>query len=187
MNIINEKRTLTTVRLTENQKKVMTRIVASATEVLAAEEISKGRALVTARDLLVKLGLIEYRDGYAALTPEGEKIMKDSNLIDDMGELTEEGNKFAYEEGKEPMESLIKSLNNQINEAANTQFSDAEKKDIVAIEQDKKELDMESPLYDKLYNYFANSGDMPYGIQKARTGDPDAWILDHLNELISTF
>ena len=43
----------------------------------------------------------------------GEKIMKDSNLTDDMGGLTEEGNKFAYEEGKAPMatESLLKEIN----------------------------------------------------------------------------
>jgi hypothetical protein len=189
MNILNEKRTLTTIRLTDNQKKVMTRIVASATEVLAAEEISKGRQLVTARDLLVKLGLIEFRDGYAALTPEGEKIMKDTNLTDDMGELTDDGNKFAYEEGKEPMatESLIKTLNTQINEAAGIQFSDGEKKEIVAIEQGKKELDMDSPLYDKLFNYFSNTGDMPYGVQKARTGDPDQWIIDHLDQITHKF
>ena len=83
--------------------------------------------------------------------------------------------------------SLIKSLNKQLNEAAETQFSDAEKKEILAIEQGKKELDMDSPLFDKLFNYFSNSGDMPYGIQKARTGDPDQWIVDHLGELIQSF
>ena len=116
MRILDEKRVLSTVRLTENQKKVMTRIVASATEKLAAEEISKGRNLVAARDMLVKLGMIEFREGHAALTSDGEQVMKDSNLIDDMGSLTEEGNKFAYEEGQEPMatESLIKQVNEDI-------------------------------------------------------------------------
>lgn len=206
MNILNEKRTFTTVRLTENQKKVMTRIVASATEVLAAEEISKGRGLVAARDLLVKLGLIEFRDGSATITSSGEKIMKDTNLTDDMGELTEEGNKFAYEEGNQPMatESLIKqihqtlSLHEALNrrspaeqKAAKTKelsiFSTAEKIAIIAIHEGKKELDMDSPLYEKLYKFFAESGDMPYGIQKARTGDPDEWILEHLGQLISNF
>jgi hypothetical protein len=189
MNILNEKRTLTTIRLTDNQKKVMTRIVASATEVLAAEEISKGRQLVTARDLLVKLGLIEFHAGSATLTPEGEKIMKDTNLTDDMGELTEDGNKFAYEEGKEPMatESLIKTLNTQINEAEGMEFSDAEKKEIIAIHKEQKDLEYGSPLYEKLFAYFAESGDMPYGVQKARTGDPDAWIMDHLDDIVANF
>jgi len=189
MNIINEKRTLTTVRLTNNQKKVMTRIIAAATEKVAAEEVSKGRGLVAARDLLVKLGMIEYRDGYAALTTDGEQVLKDSNLIDDMGSLTEEGNKFAYEEGQEPMatESLIKSVNQQINEAADIQFSDAEKKEIIAIQQEKKDLEYGSPLFDKLYDYFSQSGEMPYGVQKARTGDPDAWIMDHLDDIVAMF
>ncbi len=36
--------------------------------------------------------------------------------------------------------------------------------------------------YDKLYEYFCNSGEMPYGIAKARTGDPDLWILERLEE-----
>ena len=35
-------------------------------------------------------------------------------------------------------------------------------------------------VYDKLYEYFAFSGEMPYGIAKARTGTPDEWILDRL-------
>jgi len=204
MDIINEKRTLTTVRLTSNQKKAMTRIVASATEKVAAEEVSKGRGLVAARDLLVKLGMIEYRDGYAALTTDGEQLLKDSNLIDDMGSLTEEGNKFAYEEGEEPMatESLIKQIHDTVTlkealqrrspeqqkAAAQEQlkvFSPADRKEIVAIAKDQKELDMESKLYDKLFNFFAD--EMPYGIQKARTGDPDVWIIDHLDGLVSKF
>ena len=38
----------------------------------------------------------------------------------------------------------------------------------------------DSTAYDKLYEYFALSGEMPYGIAKARTGTPDEWILDRL-------
>jgi len=114
MDLINEKRTLTTVRLTDNQKKVMTMIISSATDKLAAENISTGRQMITARDILVKLKLIEFRDGYAALTQDGEQLMKDSNLIDDMGELTDEGSKFAYEEDDTAMESLIKQVNSLI-------------------------------------------------------------------------
>jgi len=36
--------------------------------------------------------------------------------------------------------------------------------------------------YDKLYEYFAfETGEMPYGVAKARTGDPDLWILERLD------
>lgn len=31
-----------------------------------------------------------------------------------------------------------------------------------------------------LYEHFI--GDMPYGVAKARTGDPDQWIAEHVEE-----
>lgn len=31
-----------------------------------------------------------------------------------------------------------------------------------------------------VYSYFINSGEMPYGVAKARTGDPAQWIANHL-------
>ena len=112
MDLINEKRTMTTVRLTENQKRVMTTIVSSATEKLAAENISTGRGMITARDILVKLELIVADDTSAALTSAGEQLLKDYNLIDEMGELTEEGSKFAYGDQEEvATESVFKQIN----------------------------------------------------------------------------
>tara|TARA_R110000851_G_scaffold222301_2_gene375138 strand:+ start:2845 stop:4035 length:1191 start_codon:yes stop_codon:yes gene_type:complete len=38
-------------------------------------------------------------------------------------------------------------------------------------------------LYDDLYSYFVQSGDMPYGTQKARDGDPYEWVQDRLDSL----
>jgi hypothetical protein len=40
-----------------------------------------------------------------------------------------------------------------------------------------------SPAYDKLFNYFLDNQLMPYGVAKCRTGEPDVWILDYLEEL----
>ena len=41
----------------------------------------------------------------------------------------------------------------------------------------------DTPIYEKLFDYFAfETGEMPYGIAKARTGDPDTWILERLEE-----
>lgn len=42
------------------------------------------------------------------------------------------------------------------------------------------ELYDDEVLFDKLYSYYVNSGEMPYGVAKARTGDPDQWILDQV-------
>ena len=35
--------------------------------------------------------------------------------------------------------------------------------------------------YDKLFKHFLE--EMPYGTAKARTGDPDQWILDRLGQI----
>lgn len=37
-------------------------------------------------------------------------------------------------------------------------------------------------LYTDLYEHFLSSGEMPYGVAKARTGDPYAWITDRLED-----
>jgi hypothetical protein len=43
---------------------------------------------------------------------------------------------------------------------------------------------METPMYEKLFDWFAFDGPtlMPYGTAKARDGDPDVWILDYLQD-----
>ena len=41
-----------------------------------------------------------------------------------------------------------------------------------------------SSAYDKLYEYFTfETHEMPYNIAKARTGDPDVWILEKLEKI----
>ena len=37
--------------------------------------------------------------------------------------------------------------------------------------------------YDDLIKYYMDSGEMPYGVMKARTGMPDEWIHDKLCDL----
>ena len=34
--------------------------------------------------------------------------------------------------------------------------------------------------YSDLFEYCMNSGDMPYGVMKARTGDPWVWMSDYI-------
>ena len=35
-------------------------------------------------------------------------------------------------------------------------------------------------FYDELYEHYVSSGEMPYGVAKARDGDPDQWIQEEL-------
>ena len=39
-------------------------------------------------------------------------------------------------------------------------------------------------LYDSLFSYYCGTGEMPYGVAKARTGDPYEWIDDRFTDFI---
>ena len=45
-----------------------------------------------------------------------------------------------------------------------------------------KELSDHDELYEKLFEHYSGSGEMPYGTMKARTGDPWNWITDQLSK-----
>ena len=40
--------------------------------------------------------------------------------------------------------------------------------------------DLDEHLYDALFDYYCDTGDMPYGVQKAREGDPMEWVAQNL-------
>ena len=41
-----------------------------------------------------------------------------------------------------------------------------------------------TPAYEKLYEHLAfDLVEMPYGIAKCRTGEPDVWIIDYLSDI----
>lgn len=40
------------------------------------------------------------------------------------------------------------------------------------------------PAYEELYDYFLSSGEMPYGVAKARSGDPGTWIYDRVEPML---
>lgn len=48
------------------------------------------------------------------------------------------------------------------------------------VEQFKSGGELDSDLYDALFDYYSQHGAMPYGVAKARTGDPYNWVSDHL-------
>jgi hypothetical protein len=51
------------------------------------------------------------------------------------------------------------------------------------IAKQKEEIDIDGKLRDALYSYYMDSGEMPYGVMKARTGDPDEWVHSRLDDL----
>jgi hypothetical protein len=62
--------------------------------------------------------------------------------------------------------------------------------DLLKLEGVAKWLEGEIDFYDMpvltrdaLYDFYQT--EMPYGVQKARTGDPDTWILNRLERLVA--
>jgi hypothetical protein len=49
------------------------------------------------------------------------------------------------------------------------------------VEEFKRSGDLGSRFYDALFSHYLDSGEMPYGIAKAREGDPYNWIVDRLS------
>ena len=61
---------------------------------------------------------------------------------------------------------------------------DAVKKILDANEvTDLDQIEYGSEVYEDLFGYYMESGEMPYGVQKARTGMPDEWIVDRIYDL----
>ena len=42
--------------------------------------------------------------------------------------------------------------------------------------------ELDSDLYDALFDYYSQEGEMPYGVAKARTGDPFEWVSSRFEE-----
>lgn len=64
--------------------------------------------------------------------------------------------------------------------AQNAGLDDNDMQQISDIVNDRAEFEYGSPLFDKLYDWYSGSGEMPYGVQTGDDDTPDTWILDRL-------
>lgn len=88
-------RILDTFRPSKNQKQVLAKIAGAATPTVAGDAISVGSNTVAARDALIRLGLITFQAGEAALTDTGMQLAVSENIVDEAGGLTAEGQALA--------------------------------------------------------------------------------------------
>ncbi len=52
------------------------------------------------------------------------------------------------------------------------------------VEEFKRTGELSSQLYDALFSFYMDSGEMPYGVAKAREGDPYNWVADQLTQAL---
>jgi hypothetical protein len=46
--------------------------------------------------------------------------------------------------------------------------------------------ELDDDLYNALYDYYVDNGEMPYGVAKAREGDPYQWVEQHFEDALSS-
>ena len=79
------------VMLTATQKGILAILHNSPTPEAAFEATNGSPALITARNLLERLGLIQVAGVRAALTQAGQQAVTANNIVDETGQITDEG------------------------------------------------------------------------------------------------
>lgn len=110
------------VRLTDTQKAVLLSIFSAQTPELAYESTTGNMSVTNARDYLLKMGLVIAGTGQLKTTGAGSDVLEDSGLLDQSGEVTENGTKMidAFNDQKRKfLESLVpfRTLKNKYNGA----------------------------------------------------------------------
>jgi len=96
---INESQILTNVRLSIAQKYVLSKIhLPTQTPLTAFSSVSDNENVVAARQGLEKLEMVgvDETKNEAWITEKGKAALRNENLIDEMDNLTPEGEQYAY-------------------------------------------------------------------------------------------
>ena len=101
------------------------------------------------------------RDLINKIAPDDETLLKDLEKKT-IGE--EEGEELSYEQDQ-LRQAIGDDMFAQVKSAA------------------EQGMGITDDMYDALYDYYTESGEMPYGTAKARDGDPMEWIEDRVGEL----
>ena len=91
MSIIKDSYNPQAVMLTATQKGILAILYNTPTPEAAFETTNGLPSLVTARNLLERLGLIRVGGNRAALTDAGQQAVVANNIVDETGQITDEG------------------------------------------------------------------------------------------------
>jgi hypothetical protein len=99
-------RVLQSIHLSDYQAQAMLIAFQAETPELAFAEMGQQDKriesnLLSARDTLAKIGLLEIGENTIAVTPQGEEVMRDEYLINEIGDITEKGEELLQREEKE--------------------------------------------------------------------------------------
>lgn len=197
MSKINEKMIQPLTRPTNNQKAVLTKIIAAPTPKVAVADISATPNLVAAREMLKKMELIDIDETGAYVTPDGEQVLIDQNLMDENGNLTDEGEKMVeYGTDKEKDDdqdqfesfSLIKTVNasfleeklKNVPKSLMNKLSARQKKVLADVVDRKVPLREYDELWNTVYNYYI--ADIPSRYIDDSGKLVEEWIIEQISK-----
>lgn len=91
MSIIKDSYNPQAVMLTATQKGILAVLYNSPTPEAAFETTNGNPALITARNLLERIGLVKVAGNQAVLTQAGQQAVHANNIADETGKMTDEG------------------------------------------------------------------------------------------------
>lgn len=100
----------------------------------------------------------EFKKKYGKSKVDMKKSMSDSKNTTEKKPVKES----ILRESHDTMQHIIDSHKNEVKKFINGE-------------------DLDEHLYDALYDYYCNQGEMPYGTMKARTGDPFEWVTQRFD------
>jgi len=101
---------------------------------------------------------------------------KMSDIDADIKTLSDQEFQKKYGKSKEQMQ---KDLNEAFNSEHDEVKAILDKHGITKAD----DIELGTPAYEELFGYYMDSGEMPYGVMKARDGMPDEWIWNRVQEL----
>lgn len=84
----------------------MALIAASANSKLAGEALIGNQNLIAARNMLMKLGMINFANGEASLTDTGQQVARDEDIVTDTGELSDNGRELIGQQSAAPQPEM---------------------------------------------------------------------------------
>jgi len=107
MNIITEVQILTNIQLSQAQKLILSKLMLpEKTPLTSYEQVTTGENMVANLDTLVQLGMVIVGNNAAEITQKGIDAAKNENLVDEMGTLTQDGEKYAYAKDIEDIKDI---------------------------------------------------------------------------------
>lgn len=119
---------------------------------------------------------IKYLEKHSNVSPESVRVSMAKSNSPSFNEGVEFSDKIKNSQAKWKKEPMKLKESKMLNES----LEDVLKRFPHEVKAFETGGDMDEDLYHALFDYYFTNGEMPYGIAKARSGDPKEWVCQEL-------